>query len=230
MADLKPGDELPILNRAIILLGPPGAGKGTQARRLSERFRVPQLSTGDMLREQIAGGSELGQKAKPLMERGELVPDEIVLGMVEHRVAMPDCARGFVLDGFPRTIPQAEFLCEILKRCGFGRPVVLHFVVDSNRLLKRLTGRRICAVNGEIYNVYERPPKVEGRCDNDGGELVARPDDREEVVRPRLEAYRRRTKVLVEYYTQQGVLTDIDADAAPDAVTKQLVEILTRAN
>ena len=121
MADLKPGDELPILNRAIILLGPPGAGKGTQARRLSERFRVPQLSTGDMLREQIAGGSELGQKAKPLMERGELVPDEIVLGMVEHRVSMPDCARGFVLDGFPRTIPQAESLCEILKRCGFGR-------------------------------------------------------------------------------------------------------------
>jgi adenylate kinase len=230
MADPKPGDELPILNRAIILLGPPGAGKGTQARRLSERFFVPQLSTGDMLREQIADGTELGQKAKPLMERGELVPDEIVLGMVEHRVSMPDCAKGFVLDGFPRTIPQAECLGQILTRCGFGRPLVLHFVVDANRLLLRLTGRRICAVNGEIYNVFERPPKVEGRCDNDGGELVARPDDREEVVRPRLDAYRRRTKVLVEYYTHQGVLTDIDADAAPDVVTKQLVGILTRAN
>jgi adenylate kinase len=183
-----------------------------------------------MLREQIASGSELGQKAKPLMERGELVPDEIVLGMVEHRVTMPDCARGFVLDGFPRTIPQAESLCAILSRCGFGKPVVLHFVVDGNRLLKRLTGRRICAVNGEIYNVYERPSKVPNICDNDGGELVARPDDREEVVRPRLEAYTKRTKVLVEYYTKQGALKDVDADAAPDAVTQSLVGILTRAN
>jgi len=229
MADLKPGNELPIPNRAIILLGPPGAGKGTQARRLAERFSVPQLSTGDMLRVEIAAGTELGQKAKPLMERGELVPDEIVLGMVEHRVSMGDCSKGFVLDGFPRTIPQAEALGEVLKRCGFGRPVVLHFVVDPNHLLQRLTGRRICAVHGEIYNVYERPPKAPGRCDNDGGELIARPDDREEVVKPRLEAYRRRTKVLVEYYEQQGVLTDVDADAAPDAVTASLVGILTRA-
>jgi adenylate kinase len=230
MADLKPGDELPIRNRAIILLGPPGAGKGTQARRLAERFGVPQLSTGDMLRDQISSGTELGLKAKPLMERGDLVPDDIVLGMVEHRVSMPDCAKGFVLDGFPRTIPQAECLGEILKRRGFGRPIVLHFVVDADRLLQRLTGRRICSVNGEIYNVFERPPKVEGRCDNDGGELVARPDDREEVVRPRLDAYRRRTRVLVEYYAHQGLLSDIDADAAPDAVTKQLIGILTRAN
>lgn len=230
MADLKPGDELPIRNRAIILLGPPGAGKGTQARRLAERFHLPQLSTGDMLREQIASGSELGLRAKPLMERGELVPDEIVLGMVEHRVTMPDCARGFVLDGFPRTIPQAEALCVILARCGFGKPIVLHFVVDADRLLLRLTGRRICALNGEIYNVFERPPKVADRCDNDGGELVARPDDREEVVRPRLDAYRRRTRVLVEYYAHQGMLTDVGADAAPDVVTKQLLEILTRAN
>jgi adenylate kinase len=230
MADLKPGDELPIRNRAIILLGPPGAGKGTQARRLSERYGVPQLSTGDMLREQIASGTELGLKAKPLMERGELVPDEIVLGMVEHRVSMPDCAKGFVLDGFPRTIPQAECLGAILKRCGFGRPIVLHFVVDVDHLLQRLTGRRICSVNGEIYNVFERPPKVPGRCDNDGGELVARPDDREEVVRPRLDAYRRRTRVLVEYYAHQGVLSAINADAAPDEVTRELVGILTRAN
>ena len=230
MADLKPGDELPIRNRAIILLGPPGAGKGTQARRLSERYGVPQLSTGDMLREQIASGTELGLKARPLMERGELVPDEIVLGMVEHRVSMPDCAKGFVLDGFPRTIPQAECLGAILKRCGFGRPIVLHFVVDVDHLLQRLTGRRICSVNGEIYNVFERPPKVPGRCDNDGGELVARPDDREEVVRPRLDAYRRRTRVLVEYYAHQGVLSAINADAAPDEVTRELVGILTRAN
>ena len=162
----------PPLDRAVIFIGAPGAGKGTQAKGVAKGYGVPHLSTGDMFREHVSRGTPLGQQAKPIMARGELVPDSIVLGMVAERIARPDCAHGFVLDGFPRTRPQAEKLEELLEGRGFGRPLVLHIVVDAALLLKRLTGRRTCQVGGEIYNVYERPPKVPGRCDNDGGELV----------------------------------------------------------
>jgi adenylate kinase len=218
------------LKRAVIFLGPPGAGKGTQAKRIARRFGVPHLSTGDMFRDHVSRGSELGRKAKPIMERGELVPDDIVLGMVEERVARPDCANGFVFDGFPRTLPQAEALDGILERRRFGRPVVVHFVVDCDSLLRRLTGRRTCKVGGEIYNVYDHPPKVEGRCDHDGGELVQRADDRPEVIRERLNAYERQTKPLVEYYKQLGVLEEVNGSEDVEAVTRGVLDILERAH
>ena len=216
------------LGRAVIFLGPPGAGKGTQARQIAESYGVPHLSTGDMFREHVSRGTQLGLRAKPIMERGELVPDDLVLSMVEERVSRPDCADGFILDGFPRTLPQAEKLDEILRRRFKTDPLVLHFVVDQDQLMRRLTGRRTCKIGGEIYNIYDHPPKVPGRCDHDGGELIQRPDDREEVIGERLAAYERQTRPLVDYYRRRGVLKDVDGMAAPAAVTKNVLELLAQ--
>jgi len=182
-----------------------------------------------MFREHVSRGTELGDLARPIMERGDLVFDEIVLGMVEDRVARPDCRNGFVLDGFPRTLNQAERLGDILGGIEFGRPLVIHFVVDHDRLIKRLTGRRTCKVGGEIYNIYDRPPRVPGRCDNDGGELVQRADDREDVITERLAAYDRQTRPLVDYYRGQGVLVDVNGTENPEMVTRALLEILAQA-
>ena len=216
------------LDRAVIFLGPPGAGKGTQAKKVAQLYGVPHLSTGDMLREHVAQWTELGRQAKPIMERGELVSDEIVLGMVEERIARPDCAHGFVFDGFPRTLPQAEALDRILERRKFGRPIVIHFVMDYDSLFRRLTGRRTCSLGGEIYNVYDRPPKVEGLCDHDGGELIQRPDDRPAVIHERLNAYDRQTKPLVEYYRSRGSLEEVNGSADVEEVTRELLAILSR--
>jgi adenylate kinase len=216
------------LGRAVIFLGPPGAGKGTQAKQIAESYGVPHLSTGDMFREHVSRGTPLGLRAKPIMERGELVPDDLVLSMVEDRISRPDCADGFILDGFPRTLPQAEKLDEILRRRFKVEPLVVHFVVDKNQLMRRLTGRRVCGIGGEIYNIYDHPPKVPGRCDRDGGELIQRPDDREEVIAERLAAYERQTRPLVDYYRQRGVLKDVDGMAAPQAVTKNVLELLAQ--
>ena len=180
---------MPRLNRAVVFLGPPGAGKGTQAKELAKKYGVPHLSTGDMLRECIAKGTELGLKAKPIMERGELVPDSIILKMVAHRIEQPDCSFGFVFDGFPRTVAQAQYFGELLKQNGYKQPVVVHFSIDPALVIKRITERRMCKIGGEIYNIFERPTRVPGICDNDGGELEQRPDDREEIVAPRLAAY-----------------------------------------
>lgn len=216
------------LGRAVIFLGPPGAGKGTQAKQIAESYGVPHLSTGDMFREHVSQGTPLGQRAKPIMERGELVPDDLVLSMVEDRISRPDSADGFILDGFPRTLPQAEKLDEILRRRFKTDPLVVHFVVDKNQLMRRLTGRRVCATGGEIYNIYDHPPKVPGRCDRDGGALIQRPDDREEVIGERLAAYERQTRPLVDYYRQQGVLKDVDGMAAPEAVTKNVLGLLAQ--
>ncbi len=216
------------LGRAVIFLGPPGAGKGTQAKQIAESYGVPHLSTGDMFREHVSRGTPLGLRAKPIMERGELVPDDLVLSMVEDRISRPDTADGFILDGFPRTVPQAEKLDEILRRRFKTEPLVVHFVVDKNQLVRRLTGRRVCGIGGEIYNIYDHPPKVPGRCDRDGGELTQRPDDREEVIAERLAAYERQTRPLVDYYRQQGVLKDVDGMAAPEAVTKNVLGLLAQ--
>jgi len=216
------------LGRAVILLGPPGAGKGTQAKQIAREYDVPHLSTGDMFRDHVGRGTPLGQQAKPIMDRGDLVPDEIVLGMVEERVARPDCIKGFVLDGFPRTLPQAEALDDILRRGPWKRPLVLHIVVELAALVRRLTGRRTCSVGGEIYNIYDAPPKVPGRCDNDGGQLMQRPDDREEVIVERMSAYERQTRPLVEYYTRQGVLVDVDGMKAPATVAQEMSTVLAR--
>jgi adenylate kinase len=216
------------LGRAVIFLGPPGAGKGTQARQIADSYGVPHLSTGDMFREHVSRRTPLGLRAKPIMERGELVPDDLVLSMVEERISRPDCSDGFILDGFPRTLPQAEKLDEILGRRFKSDPLVVHFVVDRDQLMRRLTGRRTCAIGGEIYNIYDHSPKVPGRCDRDGGELVQRPDDREEVIGERLAAYERQTRPLVDHYRQRGVLKDVDGMAAPAAVTKNVLELLRR--
>lgn len=218
------------LGRAVIFLGPPGAGKGTQAKQVASHYGVPHLSTGDMFRELVALDTPLGKRAKPIMERGDLVPDDIVLEMVAERISRPDITRGFVLDGFPRTLPQAEKLDEILRARSWGRPLVVHFVVDTPQLVRRLTGRRICKVDGDIYNIYDQPPKVEGRCDRDGSELVHRADDREEVIVERLAAYQEQTRPLVDYYRRQGVLVDVDGMQPPAAVTRKVFEILERGH
>src|SRR5216684_117347 len=212
------------LDRAVIFLGPPGAGKGTQAKVLAKYFGAPHLSTGDMLREHVEHGTSLGLQAQPIMARGELVPDSLVLKMVAERIERPDCSHGFVFDGFPRTVAQAQYLGEMLKQHGHRRPLVIHLVIDPSLLLRRLTGRRTCKACGEIYNVYERPPKVEGRCDNDGGELVQRPDDREEVVAPRLQAYEKQTAPLVAYYRRLGLLHDVDAAKSVEEVGRQVLQ------
>jgi adenylate kinase len=214
------------LNRALIFLGPPGAGKGTQSKRIAQSFGVPHLSTGDMLREAISRGTQLGRLARPIMERGDLVPDDLVMKMVEERLSQPDSARGFVFDGFPRTLPQAEQLDRILASKGFGKPLVVDFEISQDELMRRLSGRWTCGVGGEIYNIYDAPPKVAGICDTDGGALFQRPDDRPEVVRERLQAYARQTKPLADYYRRRGVLDTVDAAASVDEVGRALREII----
>lgn len=223
-------DGLQGLGRAVILLGPPGAGKGTQAQRIAQRYQLPHLSTGDMFRDNIQRETDLGKKAKPLMERGELVPDEIVLGMVEERINQPDCANGFVFDGFPRTLRQADDLERICREHHLRCTAVLHMVVNPGLLMRRLTGRRICKAGGHIYNVYDRPPKREGICDVDGSELIHRPDDSEGVIGERLAAYDRQTQPLVEYYIRQGLLSPVDAMANADVVTEAIARVLDGAN
>jgi adenylate kinase len=212
------------LGRAVIFLGPPGAGKGTQAKVLAKQFGAPHLSTGDMLREHIEHGTSLGMQAQPIMSRGELVPDSLVLKMVAERIERRDCIHGFVFDGFPRTVAQAQYLGQLLVEHGFPRPIVIHLVIDLPLLMKRLTGRRVCKVGGEIYNIYDRPPKVAGRCDNDGGELMQRVDDSEEVIAPRLAAYEKQTSPLVAYYKRLGLLYQIDAAKSVDEVKQRVLE------
>ena len=212
------------LDRAVIFLGPPGAGKGTQAKMLAKEFGAPHLSTGDMLREHVEHGTSLGLQAQPIMSRGELVPDSLVLKMVAERIERPDCRHGFVFDGFPRTVAQAQYLGQLLIEHGFRRPIVIHLVIDLPLLMKRLTGRRVCKVGGEIYNIYDRPPKVEGHCDNDAGELIQRVDDSEEVIAPRLAAYEKQTSPLVAYYKRLGLLHQVDAAKSVDEVKQQVLQ------
>ncbi len=212
--------------RALIFLGPPGAGKGTQAKRIARTLGLLHLSTGDMLRDHVGRETPLGLLARPIMDDGGLVPDEIVLGMVAERLGRPDCANGFILDGFPRTLPQARELDEVLRKGSWGKPLVVNFVVDEEDLIRRLTGRRTCSIGGEIYNIYDRLPKVAGRCDVDGGELIQRADDRPDVIRERLDAYNVKTKPLEDYYSSQGVLMELSGVLNVDAVTLTLLEMV----
>lgn len=212
--------------QALIFLGAPGAGKGTQAREVSNQFAIPQISTGDMLREAVKKQTPLGLSAKAKMEAGELVPDEVVCGIVDERITEPDCAKGFILDGFPRTIAQAEFVDRILEAKGRGKPLVLNIKVDQDVLMKRLTGRRACSVCGEIYNVYFNPPKKEGVCDKDGGKLTQRADDNEDTIRQRLVAYEKQTSPLIDYYRQKNLLHDLEGDREPEAIADELCRFL----
>jgi len=216
-------------SQALIFLGPPGAGKGTQAREVSRHFSIPQISTGDMLREAVRNQTPLGLAAKAKMEAGELVPDEVVSGIVEQRIGQPDCRRGFILDGFPRTLAQAAFVDRMLQAKGKGDPLVLDIKVDRDLLLKRLTGRRTCPVCGEIYNLYLNPPKVDGLCDKDGGELLQRPDDDEETIRQRLVAYEKQTSPLIDYYQRKGLLKEVNGNRGPEPIAKELIDFLEKA-
>ncbi len=214
----------------LILLGAPGAGKGTQAKIISERYGVPQVSTGDILRDNVGRGTELGKKARAIMDRGELVSDDLVCGMVTDRLAQADCARGFILDGFPRTTVQAEWLDGLLAgRSYLGRaiaPVVISIEVGYNQLLQRLTGRRSCPVDGKIYNIYFQPPKTEGHCDACGSELVQRKDDTEAVISERLKNYERQTLPLVDYYRKQARLHKINGDRPVDEVNADVFRLI----
>jgi adenylate kinase len=211
----------------IILLGPPGAGKGTQAKAIVARYCIPQISTGDILRENRAQGTELGKRAAAIMDRGELVPDELVCDMVAARLAQPDCARGFILDGFPRTVKQAEWLDALLsKRAAQAPPVVISLKVDYNDLLRRLTGRRSCPACGRIYNVYFQPPRVPDVCDVDGSKLVARQDDSEAVISERLKAYEKQTLPLADYYRRSGRLREVAGDAPVEQVTAAILKAI----
>jgi adenylate kinase len=216
-------------SHALIFLGAPGAGKGTQAREVSREFSIPQISTGDILREAVKKGTPLGLAAKVKMEAGQLVPDEVVCGIVEERIGEPDCNAGFILDGFPRTIPQAEFVDRMLEAKGRGRPQVLNIAVEQEVLMKRLTGRRTCSACGEIYNVYFSPPKTEGVCDKDGGKLLHRADDNEEAIRQRLVAYDHQTRPLIDYYRERNLLHEVDGNRDPESVTQDLVGFLKGA-
>ncbi|HSE48812.1 MAG TPA: adenylate kinase [Terriglobales bacterium] len=215
----------------VVLLGPPGAGKGTQAKRIAEHYGIPQISTGDILRANVASGTELGKKAKAIMESGNLVPDELVQQMVADRLRQPDCARGYILDGFPRTLAQAQWLDKYLKdqKDSHTAPVVVDIQVGYNELLGRLTGRRTCPTCGRIYNVHLQPPKVDELCDVDGAKLVTRKDDTEEVIAERLKAYERQTAPLTDYYQSQGRLRALDGAKAIDDVTGQAFAALDKA-
>jgi len=218
----------------VVLLGPPGAGKGTQSKRIMEHFGIPQISTGDLLRENAARGSDLGRAAQAVMARGELVSDDLVCNMVQERLRLPDCQRGYILDGFPRTAAQAGWLDALLEHEFFdksrptrGWPIVVRLDVDYNQLLLRITGRRSCPTCGRIYNVHFQPPRYDEVCDlPHRTRLESRNDDRLEVIQPRLTAFQEQTRPVADYYQRTGRLICVNGDLPVDDVTGQIYRIL----
>ena len=211
----------------IILLGPPGSGKGTQAKRASASHQWPQLSTGDMLRSAIGAGTQLGTEAKSFMDRGALVPDSVVIGLIGERILAQDCANGFILDGFPRTIPQAEALEKLLAARNVHVDRAIQFEIPDSKLVTRLSGRLTCPEDGSMYHLTSAKPQNAGFCDRCGAALVQRDDDRADVVQKRLQVYHRQTAPLVDYYRQKGLLKSIAADASQDQVSISLEQALT---
>ena len=210
----------------IILLGPPGAGKGTQAKKLTQEFSIPQISTGDMLRVAVKNGTALGKQAKAFMDAGGLVPDEVVIGIVKERLAKSDCGKGFILDGFPRTIPQAKALDRVTKELGKEITFVLSLEVDQGDLMARLCGRRTCTGCGAMYHVKFNPPKVEGKCDKCGMSLIQRDDDKEETITNRLDNYNKATAPLLDFYRNTGKIRSVMASGEIDAIYVEIVKIL----
>jgi adenylate kinase len=212
----------------LVLVGPPGAGKGTQAKYLARHFGIPQISTGDIFRANVAEQTELGKEAKRYMDAGDLVPDQVTIGMVRERLSQEDTGPGFLLDGFPRTVPQAEALREMLKDMGRPLDAVLELKVDDEEVVRRLSGRRTCRQCGHVWHVEFDPPTDEGRCDHCGGELFQRDDDQPETVQRRLDVYRRQTAPLADFYRDAGLLCTIDATGPVDGVTKRAIAALER--
>ena len=210
----------------IVLLGAPGSGKGTQAKLLVEKYKIPQMSTGDLLRAEVAAGTDLGKRAKAAMDAGQLVTDEVVLGMIQARLAKPDAKSGFILDGFPRNIPQAQSLDAMLARLGQPLQLALLVDVDTDVLLKRLTGRRTCGSCGAIYNIYFSSPKTANKCDKCGSALTHRSDDNEQTVANRLKVYQQQTAPLVNYYKAQGKLRTVRGVGAVSAIFKNVTDII----
>ena len=210
----------------IIMLGAPGAGKGTQAKKLSEKYGIPHISTGDIFRANIKNNTELGQKAKGYMDAGQLVPDELVVDLVVDRIKEQDCFKGFILDGFPRTIPQAESLDAALSRLGEAVDYAINVEVPDENIVKRMGGRRACVGCGATYHLVYAAPKKEGICDNCGAELILRDDDKPETVQKRLGVYHEQTQPLIDYYTKKGILKEVDGTMDMGDVFKAIVEIL----
>ena len=207
----------------LLLFGPPGCGKGTQATGLAERFGIPAISTGEMFRAETKAGTELGKKALAIMSQGGLVGDDIVNAMVAGRIAQPDCVRGFLLDGFPRTVPQVEWFAGLLKERGLEEPVVIHLDVADEVLVGRLTARRQCPTCKKIYNLNTQPPRVAGKCDDDGADLLTRSDDQEDVIRQRLKAYEELTGPILSWYGPEKV-RKVDGSLVPETVAKAIYE------
>ena len=210
----------------IILLGAPGAGKGTQAKKIADRYQIPHISTGDIFRANIKEGTELGQKAKSYMDQGLLVPDELTLELIMDRFKNPDCVNGYVLDGFPRTIPQAEALTKALEKNGEAIDYAINVEVPDENIVTRMSGRRACLACGATYHIVYAPTKTEGVCDRCGEALVLRDDDKPETVKKRLDVYHSQTQPLIDYYTKQGKLAEVDGTQNVDAVFDTIVKIL----
>ncbi|MGK2954486.1 MAG: adenylate kinase [Solirubrobacterales bacterium] len=211
---------MPDLN--LILLGPPGSGKGTQGERLQEDTDLPYYATGDILRAAVKDATDVGLKAKEYMDRGDLVPDEVLIGIIAERLESGEADHGFILDGFPRTVPQAEALDTKLHELGRSMTAVLLIDSDDDEIIRRLSGRRVCSEGGHVYHVEFNPPKVEGICDIDGSELITRDDDKPDVVRHRLEQYHEKTAPLVDFYKKQALLNRIEGADTPDAVGESI--------
>ena len=210
----------------IIMLGAPGAGKGTQAKRIAEKYSIPHISTGDIFRANIKNGTELGKKAKTYMDQGLLVPDELVVDLVVDRVNQEDCANGYVLDGFPRTIPQAEALDAALAAMGQKMEYAINVEVPDDNIVNRMSGRRACVDCGATYHIVHAPTKVENVCDNCSGELILREDDKPETVQKRLNVYHEQTQPLIDYYNEKGILVEVDGTVHMEDVFAAIVEIL----